>query len=92
MSNDPYEVRWTPTARRAIAEHLPEAVAAAAIELILGALRHEPYRIGKPLRAPFAGQWSARRATYRIIYTIDEDKRLITVNVIQHRGTVYRPR
>jgi mRNA interferase RelE/StbE len=63
----PYEVQWSPAARRALCEQLPETVAAAVVELVLGALRYEPRRVGKPLREPLAGYWSARRATYRVI-------------------------
>jgi mRNA interferase RelE/StbE len=91
-SAEPYEVRWSAAAKRALAEQLPEAVATAVVELVLGALRHEPRRVGKPLHEPFAGQWSARRATYRVIYTIDEDKHLIVIEVIRPRGTAYRTR
>ncbi|MCW2897958.1 MAG: plasmid stabilization system [Streptosporangiaceae bacterium] len=89
---EPYEVQWSPAARRALSEQLPEAIAAAVVELVLGALRIEPRRVGKPLHEPFDGHWSARRSTYRVIYTINEDKRLITIDVIRPRGTTYRPR
>jgi mRNA interferase RelE/StbE len=89
---EPYEVQWSPAARRALSEQLPEAVAVAVVELVLGALRFEPRRVGKPLHEPFAGHWSARRSTYRVIYTIDDDKRLIIIDVIRPRGTAYRPR
>jgi mRNA interferase RelE/StbE len=89
---DPYEVRWSAAAKRAITERIPENVAAAVVELVLNALRHEPRRVGKPLREPFAGRWSARRGTYRVIYSIDEDKHLIVIEVIRHRDTAYRPR
>lgn len=92
MTDEPYDLRWTAAARRALSEQLPASVAAAVVELVLGALRYQPRRVGKPLREPFAGQWSARRSTYRVIYTIDEDKHLITIDVIRPRGTAYRPR
>ncbi len=46
--------------------------------------------MGKPLHAPFAGLWSARRATYRVVYSIDEDKRLVTVDMVKHRWDFYR--
>ena len=85
-----YEVRWSPSARRAIADELPESVAAAVVELVLAPLRTEPRRVGKPLHEPFDGRWSARRATYRVIYRIDDDKHLVTIEVIRPRGTAYR--
>jgi mRNA interferase RelE/StbE len=87
---DPYEVRWSRSAKRAISEELPENVAAAAIELILGPLRADPRRVGKPLRPPLDGSWSARRATFRVLYIIDEDKRLVTIELIRHRSDAYR--
>ena len=93
MSDIPYDVRWSATARRWLAERPPEPVAAAVVELVLGPLSHDPRRVGKLLREPFHGQWSARRATYRVIYSIDEDKHLIIIDaVLLPRGTAYRPR
>jgi mRNA interferase RelE/StbE len=92
LSDPPYDVTWSPAARRWLAERLPEPVAAAVVELVLGALRHEPRRVGKPLRGPFTGQWSARRATYRVIYSIDEDKHLVSIDAVLPRGSAYRPR
>jgi mRNA interferase RelE/StbE len=58
----------------------------------LGALSHDPRQVGKPLREPFLGQWPARRATYRVIYTIDEDKHLVIIYAVLPRGTAYRAR
>ena len=92
MSDLPYDVRWSATARRWLAEKLLEPVAAAVVELVVGALSYDPRRVGKPLREPFLGQWSARRATYRVIYTIDEDKHLIIIDAVLPRGTAYRLR
>jgi mRNA interferase RelE/StbE len=66
------------------------AVAAAAWELIDGALREDPRRLGKPLRTPYAGQWVARRGTYRIRYRIDDARRVITVLDVRGRADVYR--
>ena len=86
----PYAVVWSAPAKRAIGKELPEAVAAAALELILGVIRETPHRVGKPLRAPLDGLWSARRATYRVLCRIDEDTRTVTVEAIRHRRSAYR--
>lgn len=75
---------------KAVAEQLPERVAAAVLELVLGPVRADPHRVGKPLQEPFSGLWSARRATYRVIYRIDDDKRLVTIDVVKHRRDAYR--
>jgi mRNA interferase RelE/StbE len=87
---EPYTVRWSAPAWRAISKELPEAVAAAALELILGALRENHHRVGKPLRAPLEGAWSARRATYRVVYRIDDLTRTVTIEMIRHRRSAYR--
>ena len=54
MTEQPYEIVLTPPARRAIAEELPEAVAAAAIDFVTTALLDNPQRVGKPLRDDLA--------------------------------------
>jgi len=43
------------SARRKIAESLPEAVAVACLEFALGLLADNPQQVGAPLRAPFQG-------------------------------------
>ena len=89
-AEDPYELRTTSGVRRALSESLPEAVAAAAYEFITGPLLREPYRVGKRLLPPMDDRFSARRGTYRIIYRIDDKKRIVTVVDIDHRHDVYR--
>ena len=79
-------------AARAIAQQLPEAVAATVVDLITGRLLEEPRRIGKPLRNELASVWSARRGTYRVLYRIDEERREVTVLRIDHRSSAYRRR
>ena len=93
MSPDPegpYTLRATPTVRRALAETLPEAVAAAAYEFITGRLLEQPYRVGKRLLPPLDDRFSARRGTYRVIYRIDDEARVVTVVDIGHRRDIYR--
>ena len=93
MSQDPqepYTLRTTPTVRRALAETLPEAIAAAAYEFITGPLLQEPHRVGKRLLPPLADRFSARLGTYRVIYRIDDKTRVVTVVDIGHRRDVYR--
>jgi mRNA interferase RelE/StbE len=87
---DRYTVLLTAPAKRPLGEILPPAVAAAAWELITGALADEPWRVGKPLREPYVGLHSARRGTYRILYKIDEGKHAIEIRSIQHRADAYR--
>ena len=87
----PYELVLTPPAVRAIQSGLPEAVAAAVIELLTGALVENPRRVGKRLRGDLAGIHSARRGTYRVLYRINEEDREVIVVRIEHRSDSYRP-
>lgn len=89
---EPYELVLTPPAVRAIRTGLPEAVAAAVIEFVTGALVEDPRRVGKQLRGDLAGIHSARRGTYRVLYRINDAHHEVVVPRIDHRGEAYRPR
>jgi mRNA-degrading endonuclease RelE of RelBE toxin-antitoxin system len=66
-------------------------VAAAAAEFVTGDLLTNPYRVGAPLRAPYAGQRSARCGpAHRIRYEIDPVARTVTVLDIAGRADAYR--
>lgn len=90
MSEDSYELIVAGPAARAIADELPESVAAAVIEFMTGALVESPRRVGRPLRNELDGILSARRGTFRILYRISEDRREVTVLRVDHRRDVYR--
>lgn len=81
----------TPTGRRQLTEQLPEAVATAAYEFIVGPLLDNPYRVGKLLRPSLDDRHSARRGTYRVIYRIDDHNRTVTVVDVADRRDAYRP-
>ena len=89
MSSPRYTVVLSPSAKRAIERDLPEAVAAAVVDFLYGALAEDPYRVGKPLRLELEGYWSARRGQYRVIYSIHDDQILVRVVRISHRADVY---
>jgi mRNA interferase RelE/StbE len=84
-----YELTFGAAARRALAHELPPRVAAAVWAFCDGPLRDNPYRVGKPLRPPLAGQYSARRGAYRVRYRVIEDKHLVTVIDIAYRTGAY---
>jgi mRNA interferase RelE/StbE len=86
-----YRVRFQPAARRAIAQRLPETVAAAVLEFCEAALAVSPHRVGKPLFGPLAGCHGALRGTYRIVYRIEENTQTVHVLDIDHRAEIYRP-
>jgi mRNA interferase RelE/StbE len=84
-----YEIRFQPAARRAIAQRLPEAVAAAVLEFCDATLAVNPHRVGNQLHGPLVGCHGARRGTYRIVYRIDENSRVVHVLDICHRPAIY---
>ena len=92
MSPEPFELVLTPPAVRAIQSTLPEAVAAAAIEFLTGALIDNPRRVGKELRGELAGIYAARRGTYRVLYRINEQAHEVVGLRIAHRSDVYGQR
>lgn len=89
-ADDRYELVISPTARRQLADRLPEAVAWAAYAFVTGDLLSNPGRLGKRLRPPLDGRHSARRGEYRVIYRIDEAQRTVTVLDVSHRRDAYR--
>jgi len=75
-----------------MADDLPEAVAAAVVELVTGDLLRRPRQVGKHLQGELEGRWAARRGSYRILYAIDEQAGEVTVLAVEHRRDVYRRR
>lgn len=88
MSHGRWHVVIASPAARDI-NRLPMKVAAAALEAI-HSIAADPRRLGKPLHLELAGQWSARRGPYRIIYSLDNANETITVTAVAHRADVYR--
>ena len=90
MTEDRYELIVAPSARRQLSEQLPEPVAVAAFEFIVGPLLDNPQRVGKRLRPSLEDRYSARRGTYRVLYRIDQQLRHVTVVGIFARAAAYR--
>nr|WP_281291844.1 type II toxin-antitoxin system RelE/ParE family toxin [Mycobacterium helveticum] len=80
----------TKTAKRALTELLPEAVAVACWEFIRGPLAENPQQVGKPLRGRLEGRFSARRGEFRLLYRVFDDRVVVRVIHIAHRRDVYR--
>ncbi|GAA3514549.1 type II toxin-antitoxin system mRNA interferase RelE [Aeromicrobium panaciterrae] len=85
-----YEVILSSQARRALTDDLPEVVAAACWEFLIGSLAENPQRVGKPLRGELEGRYSARRGEFRVIYRIIEERIRVEVINIRHRRDAYR--
>jgi mRNA interferase RelE/StbE len=90
LSDVGYDLVISPTARRQLAEVLPESVAFAAYEFIIGPLLANPHRVGKRLQPPLSDRHSARRGTYRVIYRIDDRKHVVPVVAVVRRAEAYR--
>jgi mRNA-degrading endonuclease RelE of RelBE toxin-antitoxin system len=78
-----------PSAERSLAR-LPEKLAPAIVEFMVGLLLENPHRAGKPLIRELAGYMSTRRGAYRIAYRIVEETSRVEVVRIDHRSRVYR--
>lgn len=90
MDDAPYRLLLAPGARRALTDTLPESAAFAAWEFIVGPLAATPRAVGVALKAPFDGQWRARRGEYRVRYEIDDATRTVRILDIDHRRDIYR--
>jgi mRNA-degrading endonuclease RelE of RelBE toxin-antitoxin system len=91
MTGPVWVLQVASSAERQLAR-LPERVAAAVVEFMVGPLTENPRRVGHPRQRELAGLWSARRGAYRVIYEIDDDAGTVTILRIDHRSDVYRAR
>ena len=87
--SSPYLVLISARAERDLLR-LPEKIGAACLEFIFGPLADNPQRHGGELRGELTGLRSARRASYRVIYLIDDNQTRIEIVHIDHRRDVYR--
>ena len=91
MTEAPWDLVVAGPARRAI-DRLPERVALAVLDYLVGPLLENPQGVGKPLRGDLVGLHSARVGAYRIVYEIDDPSKTVRVIYIDHRADIYRPR
>lgn len=85
----PYRLRVAGPAVRALTRGLPEKIAAAVYEFINGPLLDHPHRVRKPLDPPVDPAYAARRGTYRVLYLIDDERRIVEVTAVRHRADAY---
>ena len=86
-----YELDITAEGRRCLDQLTPK-IRDVVLAFAFGSLAVHPQRVGKPLVGEFKGLWSARRAEYRVVYEIDDDRSVVLIHRIAHRGHAYRPR
>ena len=91
MTEAPGDLMVAGPARRAI-DRLPDKIALAVLDYLVGPLLENPQRVGKPLRGDLAGLHFAGVGAYRIVYEISEINRTVRVIYIDHRADIYRPR
>lgn len=91
MSADPapWRVQIAPSAIRSL-DRLPPRIAGAVVEFVTRTLPENPERMSKPLRFELEGLRSARRGDYRVLFTLDEDTRVLLVVRVSHRADAYR--
>ncbi|WP_268531375.1 type II toxin-antitoxin system RelE family toxin [Cellulomonas sp. CW35] len=86
---EPWRVQVAPSALRSL-ERLPPRVVGAVVEFVTRTLPTNPERMSKPLRYELEGLRSARRGDYRVLFTLDDDTRVLLVVRISHRADAYR--
>jgi mRNA interferase RelE/StbE len=86
-----WTLRVAAAAERSLSR-LPEGVAAAMVEFMVGPLCEEPERVGRRLLRELADYHSARRGAYRIICRIVVEDHVVRVVRVEHRSDVYRDR
>lgn len=85
----PWTLEVAPSAVRGL-ERLPHKVAAAIVEFVTGALTENPVRVSKPLTSELQGLRSARRGDYRVLFSLEEGRRVVLVVRVAHRADAYR--
>ncbi|HVB71704.1 MAG TPA: type II toxin-antitoxin system RelE/ParE family toxin [Acidimicrobiales bacterium] len=86
-----YGLQIARSAAQALSDTLPEKIAQAAYQFIVGPLLDNPHQVGKPLNPPLAPAYSARRGDYRVLYLIDDASMTVKVTAIRHRADASRP-
>jgi len=78
-------------ARSALRElELLEARIARRILVRIEALAQDPRPHGCVKLQGAADLWRIRVGDYRVIYSLDDDARLVDVRIVRHRGNAYR--
>jgi mRNA interferase RelE/StbE len=83
-----YQITFARSARREL-EQLPQRVAARVLTSI-EALTDNPRPCGCIKLQGVSQLWRIRVGEYRVIYTIDDEERIVDITVIRHRNEAYR--
>jgi mRNA interferase RelE/StbE len=82
-----YAVYFKPSARTEL-EHLSDRLIARLMPRIEGLAHHPRPHACKKLRG-YKDIWRIRVGDYRIVYTIDDDSKTVSITRIAHRKEVY---
>ena len=87
--NDVYRIEYLDTVVDKDIPALPTTARERIKRAIETRLTADPVGLGKPLRYSFIGHRRIRVGDYRIIYRVDNNKKLVTIILIKHRKHVY---
>jgi len=82
-----YALAFRPAALRAL--HKFDRQAAERIKSAAEALRDDPRPSGAKMLTGSHGLWRIRVGDYRIVYAIDDERRVVRVAAVGHRRDVY---
>jgi mRNA interferase RelE/StbE len=83
-----YSVVFVRSARKEL-EALPRRLALRILRRV-EALAHEPRPAGCVKLSGSSHLWRVRVGDYRVIYSIDDDRRLVDVRAVRHRREAYQ--
>ena len=86
-----YQVEFRPKAAEDF-EKLDEAIAARLLIKLRWLAENFESVNPEPLTGPFAGLFKLRVGDYRVVYSADREKKMLTVRLVGHRGEIYGQR
>ncbi|WP_236793854.1 type II toxin-antitoxin system RelE/ParE family toxin [Amycolatopsis sp. GM8] len=86
--SDPYGIEWRPAARKEL-DRLDRPVRARILRKI-AALADDPRPHGVVRLTGTSDLWRIRIGDYRVVYTIEDNRLIVTVVRVAPRGAVYR--
>jgi len=86
-----YQVEFRPKAAEDF-EKLDEAIAARLLIKLRWLAENFESVKPEPLTGPFAGLFKLRVGDYRAVYSVDREKKMLTVRLVGHRRDIYGQR
>jgi len=86
---DPYEIRYVAQAVEDL-QQLPARITRQVLNKIERLAENATIVSHHAMKGTWAGYFRIRVGDYRVIYRLDHERRMITIERIGHRGKVYR--